>query len=464
MPQIKKLLVANRGEIAVRIIRACQELGIKTVAVYSDADKESLHVRMADQAVCIGPPLPARSYLNMNTILSACRATEADAIHPGYGFLAENAEFSEACSQNHIRFVGPSGDVIRKLGNKIAAREAAAAVSIPIVPGKKECVRNLEEVIPVAETIGYPLLLKAAAGGGGRGIQLVNDERDLKEALLRAQAEAQTAFGDGTLYVEKLIKNARHVEVQVLLDEYGNGIHLGERDCSLQRRHQKLLEESPCTVIDDRLRKEITQASLAFARSVGYSSAGTVEFIFDQDEKRFYFMEMNTRIQVEHPVTEMLTGVDIIKEQFRIAAGETLSISQGQVVSRGHAIECRINAEDPAKNFSPNPGTITKIVFPGGPGVRTDSHCYSGYTVSPFYDSLIAKLIVIDRNRQDTIRRMERVLKEFEVQGIATTIPFHLEVLQHPRFLSGNYNTRWIEESFLRGENKASMDEHLADP
>jgi acetyl-CoA carboxylase biotin carboxylase subunit len=464
VPQIKKLLVANRGEIAVRIIRACQELGIKTVALYSDADKESLHVRMADQAVCIGPPLSARSYLNMNTILSACRATKADAIHPGYGFLAENAEFSDACSQNHIRFVGPSGDVIRKLGNKIAAREAAAAVSIPIVPGKKECVRNPEEVIPVAETIGYPLFLKAAAGGGGRGIQLVNDERNLKEALLRAQAEAQAAFGDGTLYVEKLIKNARHVEVQVLLDEYGNGIHLGERDCSLQRRHQKLLEESPCTVIDDGLRKELTQASLVFARSVGYSSAGTVEFIFDQDEKRFYFMEMNTRIQVEHPVTEMLTGVDIIKEQIRIAAGETLSISQGQVVSRGHAIECRINAEDPAKNFSPNPGTITKIVFPGGPGVRTDSHCYSGYTVSPFYDSLIAKLIVIDRNRQDTIRRMERVLKEFEVQGIATTIPFHLEVLQHPRFLSGNYNTRWIEESFLRGENKSSMDEHLADP
>lgn len=450
MPQIKKLLVANRGEIAVRIIRACQELGIKTVALYSDADKESLHVRMADQAVCIGPPLPARSYLNMNIILSACRATKADAIHPGYGFLAENAEFSEACSQNHIRFVGPSGDVIRKMGNKIAAREAAAAVNVPIVPGKKEGVRNLEEVIPVAETIGYPLLLKAAAGGGGRGIQFVDDERNLKEALLRAQAEAQAAFGDGTLYVEKLIKNARHVEVQVLLDEYGNGIHLGERDCSLQRRHQKLLEESPCTVIDDGLRKELTQAGLAFARSVGYSSAGTVEFIFDQDEKRFYFMEMNTRIQVEHPVTEMLTGVDIIKEQFRIAAGEKLSISQEQVVSRGHAIECRINAEDPTKDFSPNPGTITKIVFPGGPGVRTDSHCYSGYNISPFYDSLIAKLIVMDRNRQETIRRMERALKEFEVQGIATTIPFHLKVLQDPQFLSGDYNTRWIEGSFLK--------------
>jgi acetyl-CoA carboxylase biotin carboxylase subunit len=464
VPQIKKLLVANRGEIAVRIIRACQELGIKTVALYSDADKESLHVRMADQAICIGPPLPARSYLNMSTILSACRATKADAIHPGYGFLAENAEFSEACSQNHIRFVGPSGDVIRKLGNKIAAREAAVAVSIPIVPGKKECARNLEEVIAVAETIGYPLLLKAAAGGGGRGIQLVHNERNLGDAFLRAQAEAQTAFGDGTLYVEKLIKNARHVEVQVLLDEHGNGIHLGERDCSIQRRHQKLLEESPCIVIDDGLRNDLTQASLAFARSVGYSSAGTVEFIFDQDEKRFYFMEMNTRIQVEHPVTEMLTGVDIIKEQIRIAAGETLSLSQEQIASRGHAIECRINAEDPENNFSPNPGTITKIVFPGGPGVRTDSHCYSGYTISPFYDSLLAKLIVIDRNRQDTICRMERVLKEFEVQGIATTIPFHLEVLQHSRFLSGNYNTRWIEESFLRRENKSSMDEHLTDP
>lgn len=450
MPQIKKLLVANRGEIAVRIIRACQELGIKTVALYSEADKESLHVRMADQAVCIGPPPPAGSYLNMNIILSACLATKADAIHPGYGFLAENAEFSKSCSQNHIRFVGPGGDVIRKMGNKIAAREAAAVVNVPIVPGNKGVVKDLGEVLQVAEAIGYPLLLKAAAGGGGRGIQFVDDERNLKEALLRAQAEAQAAFGDGTLYVEKLIKNARHVEVQVLLDEYGNGIHLGERDCSLQRRHQKLLEESPCTVIDDELRKKLTQAGLAFARSVGYSSAGTVEFIFDQDEKRFYFMEMNTRIQVEHPVTEMLTGVDIIKEQLRIAAGEKLSISQEQVVSRGHAIECRINAEDPAKDFSPNPGTITKIVFPGGPGVRTDSHCFLGYNISPFYDSLIAKLIVIDGNRKEAVRRMERALKEFEVEGIATTIPFHIKVLQDPQFLTGDYNTRWIEESFLK--------------
>ncbi|MFZ5632183.1 MAG: acetyl-CoA carboxylase biotin carboxylase subunit [Bacillota bacterium] len=451
---MKKVLVANRGEIAVRVIRACKELGIKTVGVYSEADKESLHVQMADQSVCIGPPLTTKSYLNINTLLSVALLTKADAIHPGYGFLAENAEFSDVCRRNNIRFVGPTGNVIRKMGNKIAARKAAAAAGVPVVPGTKENISDLDEIVRVANNVGFPVLLKAAAGGGGRGMQLVHNEQEVREAFMRTQAEAQVAFGDRSLYVEKYIRNARHVEVQVLFDEHGNGIHLGERDCSLQRRHQKLLEESPCTVIDDNLRNELTNAALVFARSVGYTSAGTVEFVVDLDEKKFYFIEMNTRIQVEHPVTEILTGVDIIKEQLRVAAGEKLSISQDDVKSRGHAIECRINAEDVAKGFVPIPGKIESIAFPAGPGVRVDSHTYTGYKISPFYDSLIAKLIVVDSNRQNAIERMLRALDEFKVAGIPTTVPFHQKILQNPSFAKGEYNTRWVEEVFLNDQAK----------
>lgn len=448
MREIKKVLVANRGEIALRIIRACRELGIEAVAVYSEADRESLHVKSADQAVCIGPPAPAKSYLNMNTLLSAALNTRVDAIHPGYGFLAENGQFSRECLKNNILFIGPRGKVMEKMGNKIEARKAAAGAGVPVVPGSEKACCDMGEINRAAEKVGYPLLLKAAAGGGGRGMQLVRQKGDLGEAYLRTRAESQAAFGDGTLYVEKFIENARHVEVQVIFDEHGHGIHLGERDCSLQRRHQKLVEESPCPVIDDSLRAAITNAALKFAGSAGYTSAGTVEFIVDLDRREFYFMEMNTRVQVEHPVSEMLTGVDIVKEQFNIASGEKLSISQGQVISRGHAIECRIIAEDPARGFLPVPGKIESIFFPAGPGVRVDSHCYPGYTVTPYYDSLLAKLIVVDTNRSSAIKRMLRALREFQIKGIPSTIPFHIEVLRHARFLSGDYNTGWIENHF----------------
>lgn len=449
MTDIKKVLVANRGEIAVRIIRACKEMGIKAVAVYSEADKESLHVQMADQSVCIGPPPTSKSYLQMNTLLGVAVQTNADAIHPGYGFLAENAQFSDLCRRYNICFIGPSGDVIRKMGNKIAAREAAREAGVPIVPGTKEAISDLDEIVRVAKNVGFPVLLKAASGGGGRGMQLVFSEDEVREAYMKASAEAQMAFGDRSLYVEKYIRNARHVEVQVLFDNYGNGIHLGERDCSLQRRHQKLLEESPCSVIDDNLRNELTVAALVFAASVGYTSAGTVEFVLDLDEKKFYFIEMNTRIQVEHPVTEILTGVDIIKEQLRVAKGEKLSLSQDDVKSRGHAIECRINAEDTARGFTPVPGKIESISFPGGIGVRVDSHTYTGYKISPFYDSLIAKLVVVDTDRRSAIARMLRALDEFRVSGIPTTVPFHQKILQNPSFATGDYNTRWVEDVFM---------------
>ena len=452
MTEIKKVLVANRGEIAVRIIRACKEMGLKTVAVYSEADKESLHVQMADESACIGPPQTTKSYLNMQNLLSVAVQTNADAIHPGYGFLAENAEFSDLCKRYNICFIGPSGEVIRKMGNKIAARESAIEAGVPTVPGTKEAVGDLDEIVRVANQVGFPVLLKAAAGGGGRGMQLVHSESEVREAFMKAKSEAQVAFGDGSLYVEKYIQNARHVEVQVLFDNYGHGIHLGERDCSLQRRHQKLLEESPCPVIDDDFRNSLTRAALKFASSVGYTSAGTVEFVVDLDEKKFYFIEINTRIQVEHPVTEIITGVDIIREQLRIAAGEKLGLTQDQVVCRGHAIECRINAEDINKGFFPVPGKIENISFPAGAGVRVDSHTYTGYKITPFYDSLIAKLIVVDTDRQSAINRMLRALDELKVTGIPTTAPFHQKILRHPSFASGEYNTRWVEESFLAGE------------
>lgn len=448
--KMQKVLIANRGEIAVRIIRACRELGMQTVAVFSDADKDSLHAMMADEKVHIGKASPSKSYLNIDNIINAAKHTQADAIHPGYGFLAENDEFSDACAKHNIIFVGPSGEVIRKMGNKVAARDAAVLAGVPVVPGTEGEVRDIEEAIQVGESMGYPVLLKAAAGGGGRGMQLAYNEQELREHFVRIKAEAQAAFGDASLYMEKYIVNARHVEVQVLFDQYGNGIHLGERDCSVQRRHQKLIEEAPCPVIDEELRVALTESAVKIAQSESYTGAGTVEYLVDLDEKRFYFIEMNTRVQVEHPVTEMITGVDIVKEQLRIAAGELLSVTQQEVRFQGHALECRINAENPFEGFSPSPGKITKLVYPAGPGVRVDSHCYQGYAIPVFYDSMIGKIIVTGRDREETVARMKRALKEMEVGGISTTIPFHLKVLEHPNFLSNEYNTRWTVNSLLR--------------
>jgi acetyl-CoA carboxylase biotin carboxylase subunit len=445
MKNLKKVLVANRGEIAVRVIRSCKETGLESVAIYSDGDKDCRHVQMADQAVCIGPALVTRSYLNREAILSVAKLTKADAVHPGYGFLAEDAAFAEACAENGIGFIGPPAEAIRDMGDKVKARQMAAQLGVPVIPGTEGGVASWEEVAQIAEEVGYPLLLKAAAGGGGRGMQVVNNLDEVQDAYIKAHAEANVAFGNGLLYVEKYIKNARHVEVQVLGDKHGNVVHLGERDCTIQRRHQKLLEEAPCPVISNELRGRLAEAALTIASHIGYTSAGTVEFLVDLDEQKFYFIEMNTRVQVEHPVTEMITDVDIVQEQLRVAEGEPLSITQSDVQIRGHAIECRINAENPEKGYQPEPGLIKGYLPPGGMGVRVDSHCYGGYVVPPYYDSLIAKLIVVANTRDQAIRRMIRALREFEVAGIPTTIPFHLQLLLHHNFQSGSYNTRWLE-------------------
>lgn len=453
MREIKKVLVANRGEIAIRIIRACKEFGIETVAVYSEADKECLHVHLADKAIHIGPAASVKSYLNIDQLISVAISEGVDAIHPGYGFLAENADFSDACKNNNICFIGPSGDVIRKMGDKIAARNAAVAAKVPVIPGTNEENTDLEEIVRVAKNIGFPVLLKAAAGGGGRGMKVAHDEQELRSFYQQTKTEAQAAFGNGTVYIEKYIINARHVEVQVLFDNHGNGIHLGERDCSIQRRHQKLIEEAPCPVIDNEVRKDMTAAALALAKSQNYTSAGTIEFVIDTDNSKFYFIEMNTRIQVEHPVTEILTGIDIVKEQLRVATGAVLSINQNDITFTGHAIECRINAEDPYEGFMPSPGKIEQVFLPGGAGVRVDTHCYAGYSIPLYYDSLLGKLIVLGRDREEAIARMLRALEEFEFNGIKTTIPFLGEVLEHSDFISGKYNTRWIEESFLNQLN-----------
>ena len=438
-----KILIANRGEIAVRIIRACRELGVSTVAVYSQADADALHVQLADEAVCIGPPPASQSYLQVPRILSAAEITGAEAIHPGYGFLAENPHFAEVCEACGIRFIGPSSRSIQLMGDKAAARRMAAAHGVPVLPGSEEPVRDLDEARRIARGIGFPLIIKASAGGGGKGMRVVTDPEGVEAALAMAGAEAAAAFGNAAVYLERFLPDPRHVEIQVLLDAHGQGVHLGERDCSIQRRHQKLLEESPSPALTAALRQAMGEAALRVARAAGYQNAGTVEFLLD-GEGRFYFMEMNTRIQVEHPVTEMVTGVDLVKSQVRVAAAEPLSLSQADLEVRGHSLECRINAEDPDR-FLPSPGKLTNLRLPGGPGVRVDSHAYVGYVVPPFYDSLLGKLVTHGRDRGEAIGRMQRALDEMVVEGIQTTIPFHQKVLRHPEFLAGRTSTRFLE-------------------
>jgi acetyl-CoA carboxylase biotin carboxylase subunit len=442
---IKKLLIANRGEIAVRIIRACRELGIETVAVYSEADHEALHVQLADEAYCIGPTASKDSYLNTTNIISAAKLTGCDAIHPGYGFLAENAGFAELCRDCNIIFVGPSPEAITKMGIKDVARETMRDAGVPIVPGSQGIINSIDEAIALANKIEYPVIIKATAGGGGKGIRVARTEEELIKGINITQQEAATAFGNPGVYLEKYIEDFRHVEIQVLADNYGNVIHLGERDCSIQRRLQKLLEESPSPVIDSELRAEMGNAAVKAAKAVDYTGAGTIEFIYDYRNRKFYFMEMNTRIQVEHPVTEMVTGTDLIKEQILVASGEKLILTQEDVVLDGWSIECRINAENPEKNFMPSPGKIKMYLVPGGLGVRVDSAAYPGYMISPFYDSMIAKVITYGKTREEAIARMKRALGEFVIEGIHTTIPFHLKLLNNEKFVSGEFNTKFLE-------------------
>jgi acetyl-CoA carboxylase, biotin carboxylase subunit len=450
---MQKVLVANRGEIALRAIRACRELGLPSVAVFSTADQDALHVRRADEAVCIGPPHARESYLNVTALLQAARQTGADAVYPGYGFLAENAAFAAACRDEGFVFVGPSPEAIGAMGDKAEARRMAARAGVPTIPGT-EGKTTLEEALEVASAIGYPVMVKAAAGGGGRGIRTARDESELDDLLAQAAMEARAAFGDDALYLEKLLVGARHVEVQVLADSHGNVLHLFERECSLQRRRQKLLEESPSPALDAATRAEMTGAAVRLARAAGYENAGTVEFLLDRDGA-FYFIEMNTRIQVEHPVTELVTGVDLVKEQLRIAAGEPASVAQDELELDGAAIEVRINAEDPARMFLPSPGEITALELPGGPGVRVDSAAYAGYNVPPFYDSLIAKLICWGRDRDEALARTRRALEEYRIEGIHTTIPFHLELLADEAVQAGDYNVEFLEQRFAHSETIA---------
>ena len=439
-----KVLIANRGEIAVRVIRACHELGLETVAVYSEADRDSLHVRMAGEAVCIGPAPAPESYLNVPRIISAAEVTGADAIHPGYGFLSENADFSEVCESCRITFIGPTADQIRAMGDKANARETMKRAGVPIVPGTDEPVEDVEQAVEDGKRIGFPVIVKAVAGGGGKGMRVVRNADELPDMVRMAENEARSAFGNGAVYLERYLERPRHVEIQIMGDRDGRVIHLGERDCSVQRRHQKLIEESPSTAVTEELRNRMGEAALSGARSIGYVGAGTMEFLLDEDGS-FYFMEMNTRLQVEHPVTEMVTGLDLVAEQIRVAAGEPLSISQEGVRFRGHSIECRLNAEDPAHGFRPSPGTVRELLFPGGPGVRIDSHLYAGYRVPTHYDSLLAKLIVWSETRDQAILRMRRALKELHIEGVLTTAPFHLKVLDHPAFQAGDINTKFLE-------------------
>ncbi|GAE31876.1 acetyl-CoA carboxylase biotin carboxylase subunit [Halalkalibacter hemicellulosilyticus] len=445
---IKKVLIANRGEIAVRIIRACREMNIETVAVYSEADKDSLHVRLADEAYCIGPTASNQSYLNVTNIMSVATLTETDAIHPGYGFLAENADFAEICAACNITFIGPSPNAISQMGTKDVARKTMEKAGVPIVPGSNGIVETVEDGLKVANEIGFPVIIKATAGGGGKGIRVARTPEELKKGMNITQQEAATNFGNPGIYIEKYIEDFRHVEIQVLADLHGNTIHLGERDCSIQRRLQKLLEETPSPAISESKRKEMGEAAVNAAKAVQYAGAGTVEFIYDHNSGEFYFMEMNTRIQVEHPVTEMVTGIDLIKEQIRVASGEQLTYKQEDVTFQGWSIECRINAENPAKNFMPAPGRINQYLAPGGLGVRVDSAAYPDYMITPYYDSMIAKVITHGATREEAIAKMIRALEEFEVEGpgVETTIPFHLRLLQHETFVSGHFNTKFLEE------------------
>lgn len=443
---IKKLLIANRGEIAVRIIRACKEMGIETVAVYSQADQEALHVQLADEAYCIGPNSSKDSYLNFTNIISIANLRDVDAIHPGYGFLAENADFAEICKACNITFVGPTPEAIQKMGIKDVARDTMRQANVPIVPGSDGIIESEEEAIQIAKSIGYPVIIKATAGGGGKGIRVARTEEDLIKGIRITQKEAETAFGNPGVYIEKFIEDFRHVEIQVLADTHGNVIHLGERDCSIQRRLQKLIEETPSPALNEEIRAKMGGAAVKAARAVDYVGAGTIEFIFDRKTNDFYFMEMNTRIQVEHPVTEMVTGIDLIKEQIKIANGEELSVKQEDVTFNGWAIECRINAEQPFKNFMPSPGKVNMYLPPGGLGVRVDSAVYPGYAIPPYYDSMIAKLITYGPTREEAISRMKRALDEFLVEGIHTTIPFHRIIMEHEVFIDGDFNTNFLEE------------------
>ena len=440
-----KILIANRGEIALRILRTCEEMGIATVAVHSTVDKHALHVQLADEAVCIGPPTSSKSYLNIPNIISAALTRNAAAIHPGYGFLSENARFAEICADHQITFIGPSPAAMRAMGDKSTAKETMQRVKVPTVPGSGGLLADEHEALSIARDIGYPVMIKATAGGGGRGMRLVREASELPKLFSAAQGEADAAFGNPGVYLEKFIEKPRHIEIQILADNYGNVIHLGERDCSIQRRHQKLLEEAPSPALTQKLRDQMGHAAVAAAKSINYTGAGTVEFLLDKSGK-FYFMEMNTRIQVEHPVTEMITGLDLIAEQIRIAQGEKLQIKQNQVILSGHAIECRINAEDPDRNFRPHPGRITGFLPPGGPGVRMDSHVYTDYEIPAYYDSLIGKLIVWGRDRPSAIRRMKRALRECAITGVPTTLGFHQKILDSPEFLSGEVYTNFVEQ------------------
>jgi acetyl-CoA carboxylase biotin carboxylase subunit len=446
---IRRVLIANRGEIALRVVRACRALGIESVVAVSEADRESLPARAADRAVCIGPPRASESYLNIDAIVAAALGTGCDAVHPGYGFLAEEPRFAEACLEAGLRFIGPRPESIRQMGNKLEAREMVRRIGIPVVEGSSG-VRSVDEARKIAEAVGFPLLFKAAAGGGGRGIKIVSEPSALQGAFETAAAEARAAFGDGTLYIERYVANARHIEVQVFGDRYGNAVQLGERDCSLQRRYQKVVEEAPAPKVPEKLRQEIRAAGLAIARAMQYENAGTVEFIVDRDENRFYFLEMNTRIQVEHPVTEAITGLDLVREQIRVAAGEPLAFSAPAVSFSGHAIECRLTAESPAHNFRPCPGAITEWRPPEGEGIRLDSHCYAGYVVPPYYDSLIGKLVCHGRDRAEALERMRGALERFVIRGIDTTIPFLLFLLRQPEYAEGEFNTRWVERCLAR--------------
>jgi len=439
----KKILIANRGEIALRVIRACKEMGIKTVAVHSTADANSLHVRFADESVCIGPPKSSDSYLNVPSIISAAEITDTEAIHPGYGFLAENSSFAEICNSTGIRFIGPSPESIKQMGDKARARETAQKAGVPVLPGSKGVVTEESSAIEIARELGFPVIVKASAGGGGKGMRVVMEEAEFANAFVMAQTEALAAFGNADVYIEKYILQPRHIEIQIMADEKGNIVYLGERECSIQRRHQKLIEEAPSVIVDDGLRKKMGEMAVAIAKSVKYRNAGTIEFLMDEQGK-FYFMEMNTRIQVEHPVTEMVTGIDIVKEQIRVAAGLPLSFTQKDIRITGHSIECRINAEDPEK-FTPSPGTVTAFNPPGGLGVRVETAAYTQYVIPPYYDSMIAKLIVHAETRTDAIMRMKRALNEFIIEGVKTTIPMHIKILDDPQFQKGDISTKFME-------------------
>ncbi|EGA90124.1 acetyl-CoA carboxylase biotin carboxylase subunit [Planococcus donghaensis MPA1U2] len=448
---MKKVLIANRGEIAVRIIRACKEMNIETVAVYSEADKEALHVELADEAYCIGPKLSKDSYLNFSNIMSVAKLTNCDGVHPGYGFLAENASFAELCEACDMMFIGPTADAISRMGTKDVARETMRKAGVPVVPGSTGIVADEKDGLRIADEIGFPVIIKATAGGGGKGIRVARTREDFVTGLKMTQKEAAAAFGNPGVYIEKFIEDFRHIEIQVLADSHGNAIHLGERDCSIQRRMQKLVEEAPSPALSPELRSEMGEAAVKAALAVNYRGAGTVEFIFDAVNQKFYFMEMNTRIQVEHPVTEMITGIDLIQQQLRVASGETLAYKQEDVMFKGWSIECRINAENPAKNFMPSAGKVEMYLPPGGMGVRIDSAMYSGYTIPPYYDSMVAKLITFADTREEAVAKMKRALDEFVIEGVFTTIPFHSKLMDHEVFKSGDFNTKFLEKYDVLG-------------